>query len=126
MHVLGVQTGKPPSAVKFGLPHLLKPPPPQKSGVLQVPHETRLPHPSAFCPQVKPVSAHVLGTHVLPDPPLPSPFLDVKPVSDPSFWTEPSRFPVSLPPPAPPQATAKMPQRAATTYIKRPKLRARI
>jgi hypothetical protein len=49
-HVLGVHV--PPSG--WLPPHLLGPPPPQKSGALQVPHDSMPPHPSLCCPQLTP------------------------------------------------------------------------
>ena len=49
-HVFGLHV--PPSG--WLPPHLLGPPPPQKSGALHVPHASTPPHPSLCCPQLTP------------------------------------------------------------------------
>ena len=51
-HVFG--THVPPSG--WLPPHLLGPPPPQKSGALHVPHDSTAPHPSLCCPQSTPLA----------------------------------------------------------------------
>lgn len=48
-------------------PHLLKPPPPQYSVPVHVPHWMMRPQPSLFAPQVYPSDWHVRGTQPLPE-----------------------------------------------------------
>jgi hypothetical protein len=48
-----------------GAPHWpCMPPPPQVSGLVQVPQSISLPHPSPAMPHDSPCSAHVIGSHV--------------------------------------------------------------
>jgi hypothetical protein len=58
-HVLGTHAGGPASPA----PHMLKPPPPQTAGAMQVPQSRVLPHPSEFIPQFQFSPTHVFGTH---------------------------------------------------------------
>ena len=61
-----MHSGAPSGATELPVPHLLNPPPPQKSGAVHVPQSSWPPQPSPANPHVKPSFAHVVGVQLGP------------------------------------------------------------
>jgi hypothetical protein len=97
-HVRGVHWMPPSGASPLLPPQMLKPPPPQYWGLVQLPHWRIPPQPSPAAPQVKPSCGHVLGTQKETEPPSAAPHLKKPPA--PHVWPA-GQAPQSSKPPQP-------------------------